>query len=218
MTFNADGGKAEHVNGGIEAQQRNAQAMTPTAPTLDLLTDPDAVIALTLPDDMPAPQWRAMGKALSTARRKVDWMIGDWIAHGRAHHPDQIEMALADDMGIAPAEARRIEAVTKAFPAHARHKALTFDHHAHVAALPLQEALPLLKAAHEEGVSAKEMRMMAMLRKVELRIVLPRDEHDDDPDYTQAKAIAAYWNRASRAARETFLDLANEADLGVIEV
>lgn len=185
--------------------------MTATA-TLTKL-EPASALALNLPTDLALPDWRAFGDKLRSTRFTIDWMIGDWIAHGRAHFPDQAEPVIADLFPDAR-EARRVEKVAKAFPAHLRNTALTFEHHAKVADMPVQEALPLLKAASDEKWTPAQTRIQAMLRKVETGQVLPRE---DDPEDDALLACVRAWNRAPKSVREEFAEMVADSDFGIIE-
>lgn len=177
-------------------------------------TDPVTTTALALPDDTPYPHWLSVGRSLACQKRNIDWLIGDWIAFGRTHFPEQIELALAD-LADDPNRIKRIERTTATFPPHLRQPSLTFDHHAHVADMPVQEALPLLKAAHQANWTARQLRIEAMLRKCEIGQNLPRD---DDPDHDHLLALSRAWNRAPRHVREEFADMIAESHLGVIDV
>src|SRR5690606_21850894 len=102
----------------------------------------------------------------------------------------------------------------EAFPPHLRDKRLSFDHHAHVADLPPDEALPLLKEARKEHIPASKLRIRAMLKKVETGRILPRDEDADDDALT---ALCRAWTRASKPVRPEFADIVAESDLGIID-
>lgn len=177
-------------------------------------TDPVTTTALALPDDTPYPHWLSVGRSLASQKRNIDWLIGDWIAFGRTHFPEQIELAIAD-LADDPNSIKRIERTTATFPPHLRQPSLTFDHHAHVADMPVQEALPLLQHAAQEKMTARALRIEAMLRKVEIGQNLPRD---DDPDHDHLLALSRAWNRAPRHVREEFADMIAESHLGVIDV
>ncbi|WP_310533154.1 hypothetical protein [Novosphingobium sp.] len=171
-------------------------------------------LALILPDDCPYPQWLATGRSLANQKRNIDWLIGDWLAFGRAHYPEQIEMALAE-LGEDPKRVKRIEATVRAFPSHMRDASLSFDHHAHVADMPRQEALPLIKAAHDAHWTARQMRVEAMLRKLDIGQNLPRD---DDPAHDALLSLSRAWNRAPVTVRQEFADMIAESHLEVIDV
>lgn len=172
-----------------------------------------AALALALPDNLPFQDWLAQGRALATSKRHIDWLIGDWITFGREHFPEQLDLALAD-VSDDPRNLKRIEKTARAFPPSQRCASLSFEHHAHVADLPAQEALPLLREAEREKLPAKKLRIKAMLHKVNTGKILPRE---DDVDDDALMAMVRAWNRAPVAVREEFAELVAESHLGVIE-
>lgn len=169
--------------------------------------------SLSLPDGVNYDQWLTIGRDLAAKKRSIDWDIGDWITYGRERFPEQIEMALGDviqDDRIL----RRIEKTVKAFPPHLRDRRLSFDHHAHVADMPRQEALPLLKRANEEKLPPHRLRIEAMLRKVETGQILPRE---DDVEDDAILALIRAWNRAPGSARADFAEMVAVSHLGLID-
>lgn len=161
--------------------------------------------------------WREQGRSLANTRLQIDWLLGDWLAAGREHFaPEQIEMVLGEIAGDVQQarQLRKVERVAKAFPPSLRNTALTFEHHAHLADLPVQEALPLLKEASEKKLTAKEVRTAAVLKKVDLGLVLPRE---DDPEDDAMLALCRAWNRAPLTVREDFAEMVAESHMGVIE-
>ncbi len=164
--------------------------------------------------------WLAEGRRLAGIRLTLDFEIGDWLAKGRERFfPEQIEMALGE-IALDAEHARalkRLERVARAFPPSQRHPGLTFEHHAQLADLPKQEALPLLQRAGKEKMGAKQIRLEAMLKKVDLGLVLPRE---DDPEDDAMLALCRAWNRAPKPVREDFFAMAEEAadaGYGIIE-
>lgn len=171
------------------------------------------ILAASIPDGATFDEWLAIGRDIAARKRSIDWQMGDWIAFGHAQFPQQIELALGDVVGDTRT-VRRIVRTVKAFPAHLRDPSLSFEHHAHVADLPVQEALPLLKRARTEHMSAKRVRIEAMLRKVENGQILPREEDwEDDAILAMVRA----WNRAPTTAREEFAELLRDSHLGLID-
>jgi hypothetical protein len=170
-------------------------------------------LALALPNTTTYPDWISVGRSLATSKRHIDWLIGDWINFGRQQFPEQIELALAD-VADDPRNLKRIEKTARAFPPHLRSSALTFEHHAHVADMPVQDALPLLRQAETEHLPAKALRIRAMLHKIETGQILPREpDEDDDALLTLVRA----WNRATPLVRADFAELVNSSHLGVID-
>lgn len=162
-------------------------------------------------------EWLAFGRTLARTRLEIDWRLGDWLAQGRDHFaPEQIELAIGEIAAdVEQARAlRRVEKVARAFPPSIRDTALTFEHHAKVVDLPRQEALPLLREAREEKLPASKLRIRAMLRKVDLGLVLPRE---DDPEDDAMLALCRAWNRAPLSVREDFAEMVAESQFGDIE-
>lgn len=156
--------------------------------------------------------WLATGQTLARDKREIDWRIGDWLTDGRARFPEQIELALGELLDD-PNQIRRIEKTCKTFPPHMRDSKLSFDHHAHVADLPVQQALPLLHTAKTERMNARQFRNHVVDYKVDAGIVLIDDSDYDDK---VALAIVRLWNRASVDAREGIAEQIASADLGPI--
>lgn len=169
------------------------------------------VIIENRPDTFEA--WVEQGRSLAERRRSIEWDIGDWIADGRERFPEQIQLALPSVVDDEKA-LKRIEKTVKAFPPHLRDLSLSFDHHAYVADMPRQEALPLLKAAHDEHLNARALRIRAMLRKVETGQILPREEDVEDDALL---AMIRAWNRAPQPAREDFAEMMADSHFGVID-
>ena len=163
-------------------------------PSMDTAHDLTA-LSLALPETTSYPDWLATGRSLATSKRQIDWLVGDWINFGRQRFPEQIEMALAE-LTEDPRQLKRIEKTARAFPPHLRHAELSFDHHAHVADMPTQESLPLLKQADDEHLSASELRKQAMYRKVDIGMIMVREE-DAEYDRLRAMSVASNQDRKS---------------------
>ncbi|OYZ07702.1 MAG: hypothetical protein B7Y36_19005 [Novosphingobium sp. 28-62-57] len=175
-----------------------------------MITADDTTLAL--PDNIAFPDWLDVGRNLANQKRHIDWLIGDWITFGRQRFPEQVELAI-DQFGDRN-HIKRIEKTVLAFPAHLRCSELSFDHHAHVADMPVQEALPLLKMAEAQNLDAKTLRVQAMLRKVEIGQIIPRE---DDPDDDMLLAMVRAWNRSPRDVRSEFLEMAQGTSCGLID-
>jgi hypothetical protein len=172
-----------------------------------------AALALALPENLAFDDWLAKGRSLALSKKHMDFLIGDWIAFGRQHFPEQIQEVLPG-MFDDERQLKRIEKTARAFPPSQRCASLSFEHHAHVADLPTQDALPLLREAEREKLPAKKLRIKAMLRKVETGQILPREEDAEDD---ALMALVRAWNRAPVSVREEFAELVADSALGLIE-
>lgn len=170
----------------------------------------------------PAPdgfnEWLEVGRGLYEQRKALEWECADWLATGQQKFPEQMALVLpmlATDP-IEQKQLTRSARIAAAIPPAQRCAALTFDHHKHVADLPVAERLNILNRATEENLSARATRIIALERKAALGVGNTEFE-DDDPEYQALMAIVRAWNRASRETREEFYDMAGDAELGVIE-
>jgi hypothetical protein len=163
-------------------------------------------------------EWLEQGRDLYARRKEIEWECADWLAVGIAQYPKQMEMVL-EGLASDPIEQKKLTKaarVAATIPASNRNTALTFDHHAHVADLPVDERVQLLDTAQRENISARALRLIAMQRRQELGIGTMLLE-DPDWDYQFLQEIVRRWNRAPQHVRQEFYDMAGDANLGVIE-
>lgn len=160
--------------------------------------------------------WVAEGKRLLADREKASWLLADWLNVGLERFVDQAGFDfLADELGIAPKALKSAAKVAAAFPPHMRDTALTFQHHEAVATLPADEALRVLKDAKAGHLDPRETRIAAIEHKAAIEQRLPME--DDDPAHRQLTTIQHAWNRATKSVRLEFLELATEANGGLID-
>lgn len=152
------------------------------------------------------------GRHLATMRKRLGFLIGDWVNHGRERFPEQIEMAL-ETAGIDERFAARAANVAKSFPPSIRSDALSFDHHRVVLSLPRPEQLELLTEASKRHWKPQELKDAVAQRRYESG----QDFPDDDVDAHFEVQIIRAWNRATPAARESFVGRVEAAGLGVID-
>ena len=180
----------------------------------ETLPAPLDAIALTLPETTPFDEWLAIGRNLAAQHKNMNWLIGDWALHGQTHYGQQFTLALPD-ISDDPKSVKAIAKVAKAFPPAHRDAGLSFAHHAGVADLPTDEALALLKNARQNRISAKQLKIKASVRKIEIGQTSIWD--DKDIDYSELIAIVRAWNCAQPHIREQFVEMSEEANLGIIE-
>lgn len=168
--------------------------------------------AISIPATASFDDYVAAGRQLATMKKRIGFMIGDWLNHGREHFPGQIEMAL-DAAGIDQRFAQKAANVSRAFPASVRAEDLSFDHHRAVLTLPQPERLEILSKASKEHWQVGE---------VKEAVTQWRYDHgdlfeDEEIDTHLCTLIVRAWNRGTKEARSLFMDLATIANLGVID-
>lgn len=161
--------------------------------------------------------WVSAGRDLALERRSVDWRLADWMVDGR--EKGFLNQAgfdfLADNLGIAP---KRLKVITKAadsFPPPLRDAALSIEHHALVADLPRDEQMDLLKQAKAGHWNDEQLRKQVITHRVQTGLIdrIPQDEWDEH----LLTELQRTWNRASATVRQEFLEMAQEADGGLID-
>lgn len=170
---------------------------------------------LDVPKGQSFEDWCATGEKLQRTERVLNWWIGDWWAAGHHRYGERAKAAAEGIFGLAFKTLANAASVSRAFEPSRRRELLSFAHHAEVASLPPEDADALLANAEADDMSRSTFRAEAIKRKTALGLYVPRE--DDDPEYTELLEITRRWNRARASVRQAFLDLAQEADLGVID-
>jgi hypothetical protein len=102
-------------------------------------------------------RWVEIGSYLSSIVSSSAWCLGDWLVYGEAafsgRYRDAIELTSLDYQTL-----RNHAWVARRFPLDFRRDALSFTHHAEVAALSEPERDFWLRKAEEYGWSAKRLR------------------------------------------------------------
>jgi hypothetical protein len=173
-------------------------------------------LALSLPETATFDDWSGFGAKLLAGRRKLNWLIGDWLIAGMDRYGDQardeaVRLAKTDIDRFGP-----IVDVCRRFPEDKRHAALTFDHHAAVARLDDERAASMLDDAERLSIPLPMLR--AQVRETRVASGDLNLPDDDDPEDREMRAVAQAWNRARKSARQAFLELAEESHLGVIDL
>jgi predicted DNA binding CopG/RHH family protein len=150
---------------------------------------------LELPRRLPFEKWLNIGKQLSAINTSSAWCLGDWLAYGietfNGRYRSAVEQTALDYQTL-----RNYVWVAKCFPRSRRRVALSFGHHAEVAALPEPEQDFWLRKAEELGWSVKQLRqeVRASLREREAAgpIRHQADEsRQEDESHQEDESLAA---------------------------
>jgi hypothetical protein len=135
----------EHL-GGAEAQHPNTG--TVEGPSSEVVRSPTASrTSLHLPHKLTLERWIGIGRDLSTTTSSAAWWLGDWLIYGEAAFTGRYRNAI-EQTSLDYKTLRNYAWVARRFPQDRRHEALSFGHHAEVAALaPPEQDFWLRKAA-----------------------------------------------------------------------
>ncbi|SDI16710.1 hypothetical protein SAMN05421505_13653 [Sinosporangium album] len=135
---------------------------TPSGPTgAERLSLDGAVLtrrtSLSLPERMPLEDWKRVGRQLTCINDSSTWWLGDWLVYGREVYPDRYRRAI-EDTALDYQTLRNYAWIAGRFLKHRRRPALSFQHHAEVAALADHLQDMWLDRAEQHGWSRNTLR------------------------------------------------------------
>ncbi len=113
--------------------------------------------ALTLPENLPFKDWRAIGANLFRAGKALQWWIGDWVNYGEASYGEKYIDAI-EVTGREYKTLRNMASVAKSVEVSRRRDNVSWAHHAEVAALSPEQQDDWLDKAETERWTRGELR------------------------------------------------------------
>ncbi|MDQ7803516.1 LmbU family transcriptional regulator [Amycolatopsis sp. A133] len=114
-------------------------------------------VGLDIPAGLPFDRWERAGYQLSGIADSSAWCLGDWLIYGKTHYADRYKLAV-DAVALDYQTLRNYAWVARRFDSGRRRDRLSFQHHAEVAALPVEEQEKWLDRAVESMWSVKHLR------------------------------------------------------------
>jgi len=115
-------------------------------------------VALHIPAGLSFEEWAQAGRQLSNIVDSSAWWLGDWLVFGKTNYADCYQLAI-QRAGLRYQTLRNYAWVARRFPVGRRRAMLTFQHHAEIASLPVEEQDRLLDQAEREMWTTKQLRM-----------------------------------------------------------
>lgn len=112
---------------------------------------------LWLPVDLTLEAWCQIGLQITAINNSSSWWIGDWLVYGRKRFPDRYKQAITET-SLDYQTLRNYAWVSRQFPTSRRRGRMSFQHHAEVAALAVDEQEAWLNKAEENGWSTHKLR------------------------------------------------------------
>jgi hypothetical protein len=187
--------------------------------SIETLLPQSGSLSLSLPEGLPFDRWQDLGRELAAREKVLNWWIGDWWAFGEHRYGERAKAAAEGCFGKAFQTIANAATICRSIETSRRRETLDWSHHAEVAPLARQSldaAEQLLDRAEREHMTVSQVRAAVRIAQGRTadEVLAARDE---DPDHYALLTIARAWNRAPIAARQSFLDLANEASLEDID-
>jgi hypothetical protein len=133
-------------------------------------------VGLRIPAGLAFEDWERAGRQLSGLIDSSSWWLGDWLVFGKDHYADRYERGIRE-AGLQYQTLRNYAWVARKFEFERRRPALTFQHHAELAALPREEQDMWLDRAERMNWTTKQLR--SALRAARERVALERPRPAD---------------------------------------
>ncbi|MFI1577277.1 LmbU family transcriptional regulator [Embleya sp. NPDC020630] len=101
--------------------------------------------------------WEQAGRKLSGILDSSSWWLGDWLVYGKDHYTDLYQRGIRA-AGLSYQTLRNYAWVSRRFDFDRRRSALSFQHHAELASLPIGEQELWLDRAEQMKWTTKQLR------------------------------------------------------------
>jgi hypothetical protein len=114
-------------------------------------------VGLRMPSGASFAEWEQAGRQLSGIVDSSSWWLGDWLVFGKDHYMDRYQHGIRA-VGLQYQTLRNYAWVSRRFEFDRRRPALTFQHHAELASLPLDQQETWLDRAEQNRWTTKQLR------------------------------------------------------------
>lgn len=156
MTSQA-GGTPGSRGGSTTALPQPASRHSPTAGAVPGRTVLTTKVGLQIPTGMAYDEWERSGRQLAGVLDSSSWWLGDWLVYGKDHYTDRYQRGIAA-VGLSYQTLRNYAWVSRRFAFTRRRPALSFQHHAELASLQVEQQDFWLDRAEEQQWSTKQLR------------------------------------------------------------
>ncbi|MEU2560460.1 LmbU family transcriptional regulator [Streptomyces longispororuber] len=126
-------------------------------------------VGLQMPAGLTFEDWERAGRQLSGIVNSSSWWLGDWLVYGKDHYTDRYQRGIRA-AGLQYQTLRNYAWVSRRFDFSRRRSALSFQHHAELASLPIDEQELWLDRAEQLQWTTKQLRnAIRMARENEVR-------------------------------------------------
>ncbi|GII95034.1 LmbU family transcriptional regulator [Sinosporangium siamense] len=121
-------------------------------------------VGLQIPADLTFDDWEQAGCRLSGIVNSSAWWLGDWLVFGKEHYADRYQRGVLA-VGLQYQTLRNYAWVSRQFEFHRRRASLSFQHHAELASLPVEEQERWLDRAEDMRWTTKQLRSAIRLAR-----------------------------------------------------
>ncbi|MFJ4467391.1 LmbU family transcriptional regulator [Streptomyces sp. NPDC089424] len=114
-------------------------------------------MGLQLPTGMAYDEWERSGRQLAGVLDSSSWWLGDWLVYGKDHYTDRYQRGIRA-VGLSYQTLRNYAWVARRFGHARRRPSLSFQHHAELASMPVEEQNFWLDRAEQRQWTTKQLR------------------------------------------------------------
>ncbi|WP_219933647.1 LmbU family transcriptional regulator [Streptomyces sp. NWU339] len=114
-------------------------------------------VGLQMPTGMAYDEWERAGRQLADVLDSSSWWLGDWLVYGKDHYTDRYQRGIRA-AGLSYQTLRNYAWVSRRFDLARRRPALSFQHHAELASMPVEEQDLWLDRAEQGQWTTKQLR------------------------------------------------------------
>lgn len=114
-------------------------------------------VGLQIPRGMAYDEWERAGRQLADVVDSSSWWLGDWLVYGKDHYTDRYQRGIRA-VGLSYQTLRNYAWVSRRFDLTRRRAALSFQHHAELASMPVEEQDRWLDRAEQRQWTTKQLR------------------------------------------------------------
>jgi hypothetical protein len=114
-------------------------------------------VGLQIPAGLTFDDWERAGRQLSGILDSSSWWLGDWLVFGKDHYTDLYQRGIRA-AGLQYQTLRNYAWVARRFELHRRRPTLSFQHHAELASLPVDEQDAWLDRVERQRWTTKQLR------------------------------------------------------------
>ncbi|MFD0886557.1 LmbU family transcriptional regulator [Streptosporangium algeriense] len=151
-------------------------------------------VGLRIPPNLDFDDWERTGRQLSGVVSSSSWWLGDWLVYGTNHYADRYQRGIYA-AGLQYQTLRNYAWVSRQFALHRRRATLSFQHHAELASLPVDEQEKWLDRAEQMKWTTKQLRNA-------IRMARNGETHDKKPGETPQRLLIPgnrirWWQQAA---------------------
>ncbi|MGW6059465.1 LmbU family transcriptional regulator [Streptomyces sp. NPDC055189] len=114
-------------------------------------------VGLQMPTGMAYDEWERSGRQLAGVLDSSSWWLGDWLVYGKDHYTDRYQRGIRA-IGLSYQTLRNYAWVSRRFDFSRRRPVLSFQHHAELASMPVEEQDFWLDRAEQQQWTTKQLR------------------------------------------------------------